>query len=125
LSEIEQDAKNRVRRMQPDLVVIAVPRSAHAANDDEPSDDKANDDEVFAGAYAWIMNWSLTFGKPTWDCIVVHPDVTAPRTEADRRDELIRRLVRAQDLVLIDRAPGSDKEARGLLSEWLRSQVGK
>ncbi len=115
LREIEQDAERRVRGMQPDLVVIAVPRSAH----------KAKDDESFAGSYAWIMNWSLAFGRPTWDCIVVHPDVAAPQGEAEMHDELIRRLVHAQDLSLIDREAEDDKEARQLLTEWLKRQVGE
>ncbi|HUG69152.1 MAG TPA: GDSL-type esterase/lipase family protein [Pirellulaceae bacterium] len=109
LAEIEQDANVRVRALKPDLVVIAVPRSARAETDGS-----------FANSYSWIMNWSLNFGPPTWDCAVVHPSVVDPNTNGDGRDNLIRRLVRAQDLSLVDRPPESDADAVRILHEWLR-----
>lgn len=109
LAAIERDAKSRVRRMKPDLVVIAVPRSKTAKSD-----------EAFAKSYAWIMNWSLNFGPPTWDCLVVHPSVTDPTQNPRPRDALIRRLVRAQDLRLIDRPRGSKGDAAQLLGTWLK-----
>ena len=67
LSQIEEDAKARVRPLKPDLVVIAVPRSAAAGSREE-----------FIRSYAWVMNWSLSFGRQEWDCLVVHPDVVDP-----------------------------------------------
>lgn len=110
LAQIEQAAQERVRQRQPDLVVIAVPRTAAA-----PSD------ETFAGSYAWIMNWSLNFGAPTWDVVVIHPSVAELETNSDAapRDNLVRRLVRAQDLPLIDRMPGSQSDAAAIVREWL------
>jgi hypothetical protein len=112
LSAIEQDAKARVRKQKPDLVLIAVPRAAAAKND-----------AAFAKSYAWIMNWSLNFGPPTWDCVVVHPSVANPRKKPDARDIMIRRLVAAQDLTLLDRPPGSKSDAAQLLREWVRRQT--
>jgi lysophospholipase L1-like esterase len=112
LAEIEQDAKSRVRKMKPDLVIIAVPRSA-----------TAKDDESFVKSYAWIMNWSLNFGPPTWDCVVVHPSVVEPTTKPQARDDLVRRLVNAQDLSLIDRPTDNKADSAGLLSDWLRRQM--
>jgi lysophospholipase L1-like esterase len=112
LAAIEQDAKARVRKMKPDLVVIAVPRSA-----------TANSDESFIKSYGWIMNWSLNFGPPTWDCVVVHPSVVEPKETSQVRDALVRRLVGAQDLSLIDRPTNSKTDAASLLSEWLRRQM--
>jgi lysophospholipase L1-like esterase len=109
LSRIEQDAKERVRKRKPDLVLIAIPRSA-----------PADSDEAFARSYAWIMNWSLNFGPPTWDCVVVHPAVIHPAMTAGGRDDLIRRLVRAQDLTLIDRPTGNENDAAGILADWLK-----
>ena len=91
LAEIEQSAKTIVRSMKPDLVVLAVPREATA-----PSD------EAYVKSYSWIMNWSLSFGQQEWDCIVVHPTVAAPGT-THPRDDLVRHLVAAQHLHLLDR----------------------
>lgn len=108
VATIRTDAESRVRAMKPDLVVIAVPRAAGA-----------EDDAAFCDAYAWIMNWSLNFGAPTWDCVVVHPDVFEGQVADDHRDELVRQLVRAQDLHLIDRAPGDTKDAAHVLDNWL------
>ena len=92
LLELEADAKSRVRALVPDLVVVAVPGGAEAAGDEE-----------FIRGFAWILNWSLSFGTQEWDCIVVDPDVFDPQGGDSDRDELIRRLVRAQDLTLVDR----------------------
>ncbi len=97
LEQIEQDAKQRVRKSKPDLVVIAVPRSA-----------SSQETESFIRSYSWILSWSLNFGPPTWDCLVVHPSVMSSETSDDRRDVLIHQLVRAHDLRLIDRRKGDN-----------------
>jgi hypothetical protein len=64
------------------------------------------------------MNWSLSFGQSEWDCIVLHPGVASP-TESSPRDDLMRRLVKAQDLHLIDRVTGDESSAADLLSRWI------
>ena len=74
------------------------------------------------------MNWSLSFSRATWDVVVVHPDVTDDphRTDAAETDEIntmIRTLVRAQDLPLIDRVQGDNREAAKIVEEWFRSEV--
>jgi lysophospholipase L1-like esterase len=112
LAQIEQNAKTRVRAMKPDLVVVAVPDSA-----------TADTDEAFAGSYAWTMNWSLNFGPPTWDCVVIHPSVTDTDAKSRRRDDLIRRLVAAQDLHLIDRKPGDTTDPAKLIETWLARKL--
>ncbi|NQV22844.1 MAG: hypothetical protein HQ518_00630 [Rhodopirellula sp.] len=112
LAEIEQDAKARVRALKPDLVLIAVPRSA-----------TADTDEAFAASYAWTMNWSLNFGPPTWDCVVIHPAVADAAQKNQPRDELVRRLVRAQDLSLIDRSPDNTAEPAAIIADWFSSQL--
>ena len=112
LAELEQSAKKKVRAMKPDLVLIAVPQTA-----------AADTDEAFASSYAWVMNWSLNFGPPTWDVVVVHPSVTTKSAKPNARDQLIRRLVSAQDLPLIDRSPGSVVAPREILQVWLRRQA--
>lgn len=112
LSEIEQDAKKRVRALKPDLVLIAVPASA-----------SADTDEAFASSFAWTMNWSLNFGPPTWDCVVVHPSVASPAGKAYARDELVRRLVKAQDLSLIDRTAGNSESSEAIVAEWFAGEL--
>lgn len=92
LAELEQAAKQTVRAMKPDLVIIAVPPEVNAATDEE-----------FFRSYSWVMNWSLSFGHQEWDCLVVHPSVTAPEAALPRA-ALIRQLIQSQDLTLIDRS---------------------
>ena len=96
--------------MKPDLVVIAVPRAA-----------TADSDEQFVKSYSWVMNWSLSFGLQEWDCFVVHPSVAAPGPIAPR-DDLIRQLVKAQHLSLVDRKSGDEASAEDLLAKWLAEQ---
>ena len=109
LAEIEAAAKAKVRSLKPDLVLIAVPRSAGA-----------DSDEAFANSYAWIMNWSLNFGPPTWDTVVVHPSVIETTSASTERDDLIRRLVHAQDLSLIDRPGGNTSTAQEIVLKWFQ-----
>jgi len=80
-------------------------------------------DEAFASSFAWTMNWSLNFGPPTWDCVVVHPSVVEHTGEAHASDELVRRLVKAQDLSLIDRAAGNSETSETIVAEWFAGQL--
>jgi hypothetical protein len=111
LAELEQDAKDRVRVFRPDLVLLSVPRGAHF-----------DSQESLIHSYAWIMNWSLSFGAQEWDCVVVHPSLVDPDHQDAEHDELVRRLVRAQDLTLIDRGSTDRRPASEVLAEWFRSQ---
>lgn len=108
--QLKKDAAHRVRTLVPDLVIIAVPRSATAA-----------DREEFIHTQMWIASNSLSRGKREWDALVVHPDVFEPNDEsADQtEDDLIRAIVPGQDLPLVDRLPGDDREAGAILSEWI------
>ncbi len=110
LAQLEIAAQQTVRAMKPDLVVLAVPRSA-----------TADSDEQFVKSYSWVMNWSLSFGHAEWDCFVVHPSVAAAGAPASR-DDLVRPLVRAQHLSLVDRAVGDAASAEDLLAKWLAQQ---
>lgn len=80
LAELENAAK-AVRAMKPDLVVIAVPGQL---TEKTP--------QTFHKHYAWIMNWSLSFGPQEWDVVVALPPDA---------DKLASRLVKAQDLSVI------------------------
>lgn len=111
LAELERAAGEKVRAMKPDLVLVAVPREAAAESD-----------EQFVRSYSWILNWSLSFGQQEWDCVVIHASVSAPGVRGPR-DDLMRRLVRAQDLHLIDRAPDNETPANAILLRWLRDRA--
>ena len=91
LAQLEQEANAQVRAMKPDLVVLTIPAELAVAND-EPT----------VHSMSWIMNWSLSFGLQEWDCVVVHPSVLTPSADPGQ-DTLIRKLVHAQHLALIDR----------------------
>jgi pimeloyl-ACP methyl ester carboxylesterase len=80
--------------MKPDLVVIAVPGQL---TEKTP--------QTFHKHYAWIMNWSLSFGPQEWDVVVALPPDA---------DKLASRLVKAQDLSVI--APPDS------LEKWLWAQ---
>lgn len=108
LAQIEESAKQKVRGLKPDLVVIAVPRAA-----------STDSDEAFVRSYSWVMNHSLSFGLAEWDALVVHPSVTSPN-EKGARDDLVRQLVKAQHLHLIDRAADDKASAPELLESWTR-----
>jgi lysophospholipase L1-like esterase len=108
LAELEQAAKQLVRAMKPNLVIVAVPADAAAASD-----------EQFVRSYSWTMNWSLSFGHQEWDCVVVHPSVVTPDINVPRGG-LIRQLVRAQDLALIDRPAGDRSSAEVLFTNALK-----
>jgi hypothetical protein len=108
-----KDASHRVRAMAPDLVIIAVPRKA-----------AAKDREEFIRTQMWIASNSLSRGKREWDVAVVHPDVfEGPGNGADEEnDTLIRAIVPAQDLPLLDRTAGDGREAGELLEEWIERE---
>jgi lysophospholipase L1-like esterase/pimeloyl-ACP methyl ester carboxylesterase len=99
LAELETAAK-AVRTMKPNLVLIAVP--GHLTE---------KTPQAFHQHYAWIMNWSLSFGPQEWDVFVALPE----KAETNHAD-LARRLVRAQDLSFIDPASSNS------LEKWLWSQ---
>ena len=97
--------------MKPDLVILAVPANAAATSDEE-----------FVRSYSWTLNWSLSFGHQEWDCVVVHPSVVTPDISVPR-GELIRQLVHAQDLTLIDRPNGDRSSAEVLFTNALKQSL--
>lgn len=110
LVELEQSAHDTVRAMKPDLVILAVPGNAG----------EVASDEEFVRSYAWIMNWSLSFGQQEWDCLVIHPSVLVPDARIPRAN-LIRQLVHAQDLTLVDRTEADHSTTESLFSQVLKS----
>lgn len=110
LAQLEQEANAQVRAMIPDLVVLTIPAELAVAND-EPT----------VHSISWIMNWSLSFGLQEWDCVVVHPSVLTPAADPGK-DSLIRKLVHAQHLALIDRTSESES-AGALIQQWFKANL--
>ncbi|MHB8903092.1 MAG: SGNH/GDSL hydrolase family protein [Thermoguttaceae bacterium] len=106
LADLESDAR-KVRQMGVDLVILAVPASAASSSPEE-----------FHKHFAWIMNWSLSFGVQEWDVLVAPPSTAKAELTPDERrwDELARRLIAAQDLTMITRPPGDTTPLLELLS---------
>ncbi len=111
LPELEEEARVQVRALKPDLVLLAIPRGAEAETL-----------EAHVKSYAWVMNWSLHFSTNQWDCIVIHPSVLEPGQAAGSFDQLVRQLVAAQDLSLVDRGRRDDRPAEKIIQDWLTGQ---
>ncbi|MCB1275120.1 SGNH/GDSL hydrolase family protein [Prosthecobacter sp.] len=109
LAELETAAK-AVRTMKPDLVIIAV--SGHLGE---------STPQAFHQHYSWIMNWSLSFGPQQWDVVVALPSAAKPTLDTSEKanEALARRLVRAQDLSLIERLSGDKSPLSDLLVKWI------
>lgn len=109
LPELKKEASHLVRKMKPNLVLLTVPRSATAANREE-----------FIDSVYWMENFSLSFGKAEWDCVVIHPSVIDSKKREN--DDLIRKLTANHDLSLIDRDVGDKREAGDIVLEWVKAQ---
>lgn len=112
LADLENTAK-AVRSMKPNLVIIAVPGNL---SEKRPQD--------FHSHYAWIMNWSLSFGLQEWDVIVAPPSTAKPEltTEEHQHEAFARRLIKAQDLSMIERAKNDASPLPELLVNWFAAQ---
>ncbi len=91
LAQLEESAK-KVRTMDQDLVLIAVPGSLPVQRP-----------EPFHKSYSWIMNWSLSFGPQAWDVIVALPSAAKNKLaiEEQQHEAFARRLIEAQDLHML------------------------
>ncbi len=117
LSAIEEAAK-KVRGMNMDLVIVAVPAAAAAST---------QSDELFIRSYSWVLNWSLSFSSQEWDCVCIPPSVTTATlgTDDTARDALMRRLIKAQDLGMVSRHTGETLPPDGLLQRWFEQEAKK
>jgi hypothetical protein len=83
----------------PDLVVVAVPPDATAA-----------DAAAYYRSYTWVLNWSQDMGKPNrWDCLAVLPSVSRAGMSNDEheRESFARAAIADKDLPSVDR-PAND-----------------
>jgi hypothetical protein len=113
IAELRQAAK-KVRDLKMDLVIVAVPTEA-----DAPSPD------AFVVSYSWVLNWSLSFASQQWDVIAIPPSTfqTSLSDKERERDQLIRRLIAAQDLSMVTRSRNDTRPLRELLVRWLLDQA--
>jgi lysophospholipase L1-like esterase len=107
LAQLEESAK-KVRTMDQDLVLIAVPGSLPVQRP-----------ESFHKSYSWIMNWSLSFGPQAWDVIVALPSAAKNKLaiEEQQHEAFARRLIKAQDLHMLS---GDASALTKLLSNHLK-----
>lgn len=112
LAQIEVAAR-KVRSTPQDLVLIAVPAELPLRDENE-----------FHHNYAWIMNWSLSFGPQQWDVVVALPSAAKHTLskEEQRHEAFAQRLIAAQDLSMITRPSGDTSPLLELLSIWLSQQ---
>ena len=116
LADLEADAQQRVRGLRPDLVLLTVPIPLGVEGEEQR-----------LKSLTWLLNWSLDFGRSSWDCVVVHPDLFAGAglklSESERG--LLERVVRNQDLPLVQ-GPGSagaEESAAAVFGAWLRAAL--
>jgi len=116
LAQIEEAAK-KVRKSPPDLVLIAVP-AAVTPNVQSPPEEAVR-------SHAWILNWSLAFGRQQWDVVGIAPSVlkTGPTPEEKASDEFSRRMILAQDLHVVARPENDEALPEKILENWLRDRV--
>ena len=91
IAQIEESAK-KVRTMQPDLVIIAVPTFL-----------SVRDPKSLNRSYSNIMNLSQSLVPQEWDVIVALPSATKAELTMKEQDQeaLARRMIEAKDLHLL------------------------
>ena len=112
LPQLRQEVNSQVRGLKPDLVVLTVPADTAVANEEQLID-----------SVSWILNGSLSFGNQEWDCVIVHPAVLDRSAANAAHSEMIRRLVFAQHLQLIDRDSDDASSAEEIITRRFRSQL--
>src|ERR1019366_10044327 len=124
LADIEAQAKSlgwQKYRAQPtlpppDLFIVAVPAEAQAASEDQ-----------FFHDYTWIINWSLSFNEPGWNCLVILPSVAHPGQDQTQRaaESLALDVIRGQDVPWLQRPPGDQTSAADFLSREMASLLAE
>jgi len=109
LPDLEAEAQRLVRPLRPDLVLLTFP---------EHRPELADEQLIYS--VSWVMNWSLDFGRSSWDCVVVHPQLLNDQVEDGEWSRLLRQLVNAQDLQMLDRLAGVAGTTDQLLLDQLR-----
>lgn len=116
-AEIAEFGK-QVRGLKPDLVWVAIPSST-TAQAGGPSAEAA-----IAG-YSGILNSSLSFGVQDWDVVAASPLFNTPSPNGGDlvQANFARRLIRAQDLTIVDRTENDLATTSAILSAWLRGEL--
>lgn len=116
LVQLEADAQQRVRALRPDLVLLTVPVPLGV-----------DGEEQRLKSLTWLLNWSLDFGRSSWDCVVLHPDLILGTEQSLGEPErgLLERVVRNQDLPLVQRPANAaaDESSAAVFAAWLKTAL--
>lgn len=116
LVQLEADAQQRVRNLRPDLVLLTVPVPLGV-----------DGEEQRLKSLTWLLNWSLDFGRSSWDCVVLHPDLIAGSAHslAEPERQLLERVVRNQDLPLVQRPVNvaEQQTSAAVFAAWLQAAL--
>ena len=97
-----------------DLVVVAVPLEI------TPRDEMA-----CRQFYSRLLNNTLSSGRQEWDVLVIPPSLAQVQLSAEDRqlDDVVQRVVAAQDLGSVNRMPDDTAEDVDLLTKWVKEQI--
>lgn len=113
VSEMEEWAKVNVRKLAPDLVIVAIPTGVGAP-----------DRSHYIAGYEWTLNWSLAFGPGTWDCLPVLPLVTTPALTPEQQAEeaIARAVIAGKDLRPLASTSNNASTPAELLTRFIADQ---
>jgi len=111
ISEMAEWAK-RIRSLQPDLVVAAVPLRSLAVGHEE-----------FVRNYEWVLNWSFQFAGRPWDVVPVLSMDAGELTESEQTETgIARKVILGKDVRFIERRPGDDRATADIVNSWIIDQ---
>lgn len=102
----------RIRGLQPDLVVPAIPLMAPAETD-----------ERFVRDFEWVLNWSFQFGGRPWDVVPVAPAAKADAPDAQQaRAKLARDVIAGKDVRFVESSSEAEATPEQTMSVWISEQ---
>lgn len=111
VSEMTEWAK-RIRGLQPDLVIPAVPLKSLETQQ-----------ESFIADYEWALNWSFQFSGRPWDVIPIMPLESGDITDLQLQNLAnARATARGKDILFVDRAAGDQWTADDIVSSWIKDR---
>ncbi len=112
IAEMAEWAK-KIRSLQPDLVVPAVPLQSLAAGHAE-----------FVRNYEWVLNWSFQFAGRPWDVVPVLSMDAGELTESEQTETGIARdVILGKDVRFMERRPGDDRATEDIVNSWIIDQM--
>jgi lysophospholipase L1-like esterase len=102
----------KVRKLNPTLVVMAIPSSAEMDNDED-----------FLRTYEWTICLSLHFSHRRWDLLPILPNVAGevPEKAKKHHDTFVRSIFKGIDYQPLDRKTGDQRTAEQIVDQFLDS----